>query len=141
MSGECDLDRLLRYMQPVLDRESYVFLTMADRKDLDLARAAWGAIREDEGLTLIMTCRQAQDSGLPADDRWARITLAVHSDLHAVGFLAAVSHALASRGISLNAVSAYHHDHLFVPWHSREEAMVCLVALANAASPPDEAGV
>ena len=51
------------------------------------------------------------------------ITLNVHSALDAVGFLAAVVSLLASAGISVNAVSAYHHDHLFVPVARADEAM------------------
>ena len=43
------------------------------------------------------------------------ITLDVHSSLESVGFLAAVSARLAAAGIPCNAVSAFHHDHLFVP--------------------------
>jgi hypothetical protein len=33
---------------------------------------------------------------------------------------------LARAGISVNPVSAFHHDHLFVPWERREEAMMLL---------------
>jgi hypothetical protein len=50
----------------------------------------------------------------------------VHSALTAVGFLAAITTRLAEAGISVNAVSAYYHDHLFVPWERREEAMEVL---------------
>ena len=37
------------------------------------------------------------------------------SDLEALGFLARVVTELAARKISVNAVSAYHHDYLFIP--------------------------
>jgi hypothetical protein len=55
-----------------------------------------------------------------------------HSSLLAVGFLAAVTAALASEGISVNPVSAFHHDHLFVPWERRRDAMRILRALSRA---------
>jgi len=33
---------------------------------------------------------------------------------------------LAELDISVNVVAALHHDHLFVPWDRREEALECL---------------
>ena len=61
---------------------------------------------------------------------WARITLSVHSSLEAVGLTARVSAALAARGISANIVAAVHHDHIFVPWQLREEALAALRELS-----------
>jgi uncharacterized protein len=52
--------------------------------------------------------------------------LTVHSSLNAVGFLAAVTTQLAEAGISLNAVSAFYHDHLFVPHDRADEALALL---------------
>jgi uncharacterized protein len=63
------------------------------------------------------------------------ITLRIHSSLEAVGFLARIAAELARLGISVNVVSAFHHDHLFVPAGRAEEAMAALRALA-AARPP-----
>ena len=54
------------------------------------------------------------------------ITLSAYSGLHAVGLLAAIAGKLASAGISLNVVSAFHHDHLFVPTDRAGEAMALL---------------
>jgi hypothetical protein len=51
------------------------------------------------------------------------ITLTVQSSLEAVGFLAAITTKLATHGISVNAISAYYHDHLFVPADKAEIAM------------------
>jgi hypothetical protein len=50
----------------------------------------------------------------------------VHSDLEAVGFLAAVSAALAGAGIPCNAVAALYHDHLFVAEADAERALEVL---------------
>lgn len=60
------------------------------------------------------------------------ITLTVHSALDAVGFLAAVTARLAETGISVNAVSAFHHDHLFVPADRAEDAMAVLREISAA---------
>ena len=62
---------------------------------------------------------------------WARITLQVHSSLEAVGLTARVAESLADRGISANMVAAFHHDHVFVPWPRRAEALIILENLAK----------
>ena len=60
---------------------------------------------------------------------WARITLQVHSSLAAVGLTARVAESLAARGISANMVAAFHHDHVFVPWARRTDALNALAEL------------
>ena len=59
------------------------------------------------------------------------ITLNVHSALDAVGFLAAVATALSERGIGVNPVAGYYHDHLFIPADRAEEAMAVLEGLSS----------
>jgi hypothetical protein len=54
------------------------------------------------------------------------ITLMVHSSLEAVGFLAVITERLAAAGISVNAISAYYHDHIFVPVDKAFQAMKIL---------------
>jgi len=54
------------------------------------------------------------------------IALSVRSSLDAVGFLAAISQKLAEHEISVNAISAYYHDHLFVPTAQAERVMELL---------------
>jgi hypothetical protein len=63
------------------------------------------------------------------------VTLTVHSALDAVGFLAAITTRLAAAGISVNAVSAFFHDHLFVPVGRAEETVEILCRMAAAAKP------
>jgi hypothetical protein len=86
--------------------------------------------REEEGLTLIMPRHEAEAAGLAGAFPCRMITLNVHSSLQAVGFLATVAARLAAAGISANAVSALHHDHLFVPVERAEEAVRILKQLA-----------
>ena len=59
------------------------------------------------------------------------ITLNIHSSLEAVGFLAAITTRLAAAGMGVNPVSAFYHDHLFVPAERAEEAMELLRQLAR----------
>ncbi len=57
--------------------------------------------------------------------------LGVHSSLAAVGLAARVAESLAAHGISANMVAAFHHDHVFVPWERRDEALKILDNLAK----------
>jgi uncharacterized protein len=59
------------------------------------------------------------------------ITLDIHSSLEAVGFLAAITTRLAAAGMGVNPVSAFYHDHLFVPAERAEEALGLLRDLAK----------
>jgi hypothetical protein len=126
VSPVSDLAELLRTMRPVLRPGVWVFCSVP--RDAHLAQAvAW--FQEDEGQTAILAEAEARRLGLAALYRAAWITLTVHSDLNAVGLLAAVSRALANAGISCNVVSAVHHDHLFVPYGQADEAISALAQL------------
>ena len=59
------------------------------------------------------------------------ITLNVQSSLDAVGFLAVISTRLAEYGMGVNPVSAFLHDHLFVPIGREEDAVRELRKLAE----------
>jgi hypothetical protein len=131
MNGETDLKTLLKTMRPSLHEMPYVFCSVGRHTYDELPFDPLGVFREQEGITIIATQQQASDHGLPFDRTWACITLTVHSSLSAVGFLAAVTDRLALAGISVNPVSAYYHDHLFVPWERRRQAMEALKALSR----------
>lgn len=129
MSGpgrpERDLGRLLGGMRPELQHGTYLFCTLAGDSIPD-GLLPLATFREAEGLTLLLRQEEAERHGLAGTFPCAWITLTVHSDLAAVGFLAAVASALAAEGIPCNAIAAYHHDHLFVPVAMAERAMVTL---------------
>ena len=59
-----------------------------------------------------------------------RVVLTVHSDLGAVGMMAAVANALAERGVPCNVFAGIYHDHLFVPVERAEDAMRVLERMA-----------
>ncbi|MEP0903934.1 ACT domain-containing protein [Leptolyngbya subtilissima ST-M1] len=123
-------------MQPILREGEYVFCTLPDPSGHDLDPI--GFFKEEEGLTLILSRSQAEAAGLPYSAVFTMITLSVHSSLEAVGFLAAIATRLASHGISVNPVSAFYHDHLFVPMAQAETAIALLHKLAaeNSTSSP-----
>jgi uncharacterized protein len=133
--GETELSRLLATMHPHLHENSYIFVTLSPEQYDGLGFTPLCQFREQEGITLILT--EAMALGLleptPPTTRWAHIELTVHSALTAVGFLAVISQRLAQAGISVNVVSAYYHDHLFVPWASRQSAMGILQGITDTA--------
>lgn len=106
-------------LEPVLYPEPYVYVTVPEPPPrLD----AFAVIREDEGVTLVLTRRQADGAALRYGYVAARITLSIDSGLAAVGLTAAVSRVLAGAGISCNVIAGFAHDHLFVDWDRGAEA-------------------
>ena len=137
MSGIDDLSVFLSSMQPTLRDGEFVFISRpgasyGDGAELDPV----AAIVEYEGLTLVLPRERADVSGVPYNGTFRMVTLQVHSSLVAVGLTAAVSAALAQRGISANVVAAFYHDHVFVPTERADEAVDALAALAFAAEAP-----
>lgn len=128
MSSERDLAVLLRQMAPTLTSPRYVFCCFSDHRLPDGVDPIC-LFREAEGLTAIIEKTVAESLRLPYAFESRLITLDIHSDLAAVGFLASVCSALAGAGIACNAVSAYYHDHLFVPAERAAQAMDVLRAM------------
>ena len=126
MSGETNLTTLLKSMQPILRPGEYVFCSIDPQDSRYSSLDPICLFREDEGLTLILKREQADRVALSYTVVFSMITLSIHSSLEAVGFLAAVTHKLAQHDISVNAISAYYHDHLFVPASRGKETMMLL---------------
>ncbi len=118
-------------MDPELHQSVFVFCSVSEAQYTNLTLKPLGLFREKEGLTLIITKEEALAANLEHTDLWALITCNINSDLTAVGFLATMSTALANNGIAVNAVSAFYHDHLFVPYNRALEAMSLLKDLAK----------
>jgi hypothetical protein len=132
MTGERDLTALLRNMKPELLPGVFVFCTIAANERTPEALNPLLTFREQEGTTLVISREEAEAAGLRYAFPSRLITLTVHSALDAVGFLAAITARLAEARISVNAVSAFHHDHLFVPVDRAEEAMTVLRGMSRA---------
>jgi hypothetical protein len=135
-----DLEELLRSLSPRLNPGVYVFVSV--RSDVDITSLKpIATFVEDDGFSLIVPESQIEGMGLNVLFRAAWITLAVNSDLNAVGLTAVVANALADKGISCNAVAAANHDHLFVPVESAKAAMACLTEVQLKPRLFDEAGL
>ncbi len=128
MSGEKNLQIILADMNPILDKETYVFLSVPHDKNT-APRNPILSFRENQGQAYIASLEDAETCDLPYIYRSKRITLTVHSSLEAVGFLAAITTKLAAQGISVNPVSAFFHDHLFVPEQDANKALETLLKM------------
>lgn len=129
MSGERNLERLLRHLAPELHAAHYVYSCFADAR-LPNGLDPLCTFREAEGLTAIVERSQAESAGVPFVFEARLITLTIHSSLEAIGLIAAVATRLAAAGIPCNAIAAYHHDHILVPTAQAAQAMSVLQSLA-----------
>lgn len=130
MTGETDLSKLLSGMKPRLREGVFVFANLPPGAETPAGIAPVMIFREQEGTTLVMKEGDAAHAGLRSAFRSRMITLEIHSSLEAVGFLAAITKRLAEAGMGVNPVSAFYHDHLFVPANRAEEALRILEELA-----------
>jgi len=124
--GETDLDVLLESMRPELREGVFVFATVDTAFDHSQVKAQM-VFREAEGVTLILAQAAAEEQGIAYEFPSRMITLNIHSSLEAVGFMARITTLLAKRGISVNPVSGFYHDHLFVPVDRADDAIRILL--------------
>jgi len=125
MSGEKDLEILLKSMKPEHVSGDYVFCKVEKFENLDLNNIVM-LFKEKEAITLILKKEIADQLQLDYSVLMSWITLTVHSSLEAVGLTAAFSKALSEQGISCNVVAAYYHDHIFVNQKEVQKAMEIL---------------
>ncbi len=129
MTGEMNLETLLRTMTAKLHDGTYVFATLPHR-DVPAGLNARMVFQESEGTTLILLRNEAQAHNLPFEFPCRMITLNVHSALEAVGFIARISTELAKAGMGVNPVAGFFHDHLFVPEGREQDALKVLERIA-----------
>ncbi len=110
---------MLAGLAPAINARRFNFVLATG---ITLDSNAFALIREEEATTLVR---------VDPEGEWARITLKIHSSLSSVGLTAAVAASLAERGIPANVIAASFHDHLFVPWDRRDEALGALHALSR----------
>jgi hypothetical protein len=133
-SGESNLQSLLANMQPELLEGQFVFCSISPKAFAQLRIQPIGWFREAEGITLIVERSLADDEGLDYQFVSRMITLKIHLGLEAIGFLAAITTKLTGAGIHVNTISAFYHDHLFVPTDRVNAVMQLLEELRNDAT-------
>ena len=125
MSGEKNLQQLLKSMKPKHNPGEYVFCKIESLEKLNLNEIEM-FFKEKEAITLILKKEIAESLHLEYSVGMSWITLTVHSSLEAVGLTAAFSKAFSENGISCNVVAAFYHDHIFVNKNDAEKAMKIL---------------
>ncbi|MES2747666.1 MAG: ACT domain-containing protein [Bacteroidota bacterium] len=130
MSGEKNLELLLKTMKPKLNEGDYVFCTVTTLdsnylKDIEMF------FKEEEAITIIVKKEIADAMQLNYTLVMSWITLTVHSSIEAVGLTAAFSKALSQKQISCNVVAAFYHDHIFVAKKDAIQAMSILNAFSE----------
>lgn len=129
--GVKDVKTLLRTMQPVLLEGSWAYATVPKGRPMPPGLSPLATYEEPEGTSLLLSESDLAKSGLPHAFFCRGISLNVNSSLYAIGFLAVISDVLARAAMSINIVSAYHRDYLFVPTGRAEEALELLKKLAT----------
>ena len=131
-----NLKELLKNMEPTLSKEKLCIASIDESELLSLAShidSITDIFREKEGLSIVFSEEIREEVESLTESKisgpFALITLNVYSDLMAVGFLAKIAEALAKEKISVNAFSAYHHDHLLIPYERKEDALKTLQKL------------
>lgn len=124
-TGVTNLKQLIANMEPVLNEGEYVFASVPDITVIPRSMTIC-EMREKEGMTVVLSKKDATKLGLTADFVAAWITLNIHSALEAVGLTAAFATALGESNISCNVIAGYYHDHIFVAVADKEKAMQVL---------------
>ena len=131
ISAEKNLRVLLSNMNPSLSEEEFVFCSLDEVRLGKLSVRPIATFRESEAMSAIIPRRFADGEGLEYSFVARMIKIGVHSSLDAIGLIAAIAGKLAAAGISVNPVSAYFHDYLFVPAENAHEAMAALAELSS----------
>ncbi len=133
---ENDLRALLKSLSPSLAEGKCFIGTFPEAQMMGLANYLNHIIcifREKEGITAVFEEAASEPLSIYSEKKFvgpfALITLQADSPLLSVGLLARVTETLAKEKIPVNAFSAYHHDHLLVPYEKREAALSALKKL------------
>ncbi|MEG2101331.1 ACT domain-containing protein [Flavobacterium sp. FlaQc-28] len=130
MSGEKDLQKLLKNMKPEHNSGDYVFCKIEKVENINLNEIEM-LFKEKEAFTLILKKENAEKLNLEYSVVMSWITLSVHSSLEAIGLTAAFSNALSEHEISCNVVAAYYHDHIFIDKKDTVKAMEILSSFSG----------
>lgn len=130
MSGEKNLQTLVREMKPYVNKGEYVFVSVNSIENIAREDVIC-EFKEAEGITLILEKNKADILQLNYAYVASWLTLKIHSSLEAVGLTALFSSALAKNNISCNVVAGYYHDHIFVDIKDTEKALTTLQNLSK----------
>tara|TARA_B110000263_G_scaffold237584_1_gene237993 strand:- start:23 stop:418 length:396 start_codon:yes stop_codon:yes gene_type:complete len=129
MASEKKNQTILKKLNPKLNDGEYVFCSVDNIEKIDCNKIL-GSFKEKEGISIIISKKEAVNLRLSFSFIAAWITLTVSSTLEDVGLTAAFSNALNKNGISCNVISGYYHDHIFVNINDKDKAMNILKNLS-----------
>lgn len=129
-NGVTDLSKLIANMEPILNDGEYVFASVSNIELIPRAITIC-EIKEREGVTVVVSKKDAEQLGLIFEFVAAWITLNIHSSLEAVGLTAAFASELGKHNISCNVVAGYYHDHIFVDIKDKDKALKVLWNMTN----------
>ena len=131
MSGETNLEKILKNLDPYIVKESFIFMTSdAEPTNLFKTLNPIATFMEDEGLTLVITQHCADKNDIKYDSVFKCISLGVHSSLESYGLISTISNELTKSNISTNVFSGYFHDHIFVESNKVNKALKVISSIS-----------
>jgi len=127
VAGERDLAVILSAMD--VERRPGAFAYIDAASGTPAPERTYAMIDEGATTTYIVDADSPLGSHSPFRAAWLRVT--VHTSLESVGLTAAISGALAARGIPANVLAGFHHDHLLVPEERADDAIAVLRSLGR----------
>ena len=132
MSGKTDLKEILQNINPYLLDESFVFITSCEPiEDLVNLLNPKATFLEDEGMTLVISQKDADKHSLQYDSVFKCISLGVHSSLESYGLISTITNELSKHQISSNIFSGFFHDHIFVQANKATEALKVISSIGS----------
>ncbi len=130
MAGNTNLQEVLNSLEVDCDHIQYGFTTTNAGNHTD-SKEIIATFWEDEGQTIVATVDFLEESKIPYDGPFAKLSIKVHTSLELVGLTAALSTKLTEEGISANVIAAYFHDHIFVQYTNKDQAIKALLTLKD----------
>ena len=132
MSGKTNLKEILQSINPHLLDEYFVFITSNEPiEDLINSLNPKATFLEDEGNTLVITQRDADEHSIEYDSVFKCISLGVHSSLESYGLISTITNELSKHQISSNIFSGFFHDHIFVQTNKATEALKVISSIGS----------
>ena len=122
MTGQTNLPEVLKSLRVSCDNVEYGFATVKNQPIVP-DNQVLGTFREGEGITVFATKEYFEKNHIPHEGPYAKLTIEVHTSLELVGLTAVLATKLAENNISANVVAAYFHDHIFVQYGLRKNAI------------------
>lgn len=127
MTGKTDLSDVLQSLKISCDDKKYGFASV--EKIMDVNDSVLGVFKEKEGITVFAEEFYFKEKNIQYEGPFAKLTIEIHTSLELVGLTAILANKLAEHNISANVVAAFFHDHIFVQYDLRDQAIDSLMSL------------